>query len=340
MASKVTRRSVVKGVAAVGGAAAISPFFIGTASAQMKKMVFITPFKYLAGFMPVLNADTGGHFANAGLDAEILPGNGAAQAVQQVLSGRAAIGRASSIDIVNAVGNQGAPLISFSTVKQSSPFFVTSRKDNPIDSPKDMVGKVIGITSSGGGTENLLDMMLEKHGIPHKSVERQVVGNAAGAFSLIEAGRIACYMPSTGSVVTLRETGQPIHAWNTDREVPMPGQIYFCTTETLEKNPEMLVSFLRGVRASLAEVRNADLKPVLTRIAEKYDLIGIKNLDILAIGAKAELDTWFEEGDDNILRNVPRRWDSITNAMVSVKLAKPVKASTLYTNKLVDQANA
>ena len=67
--SRLSRRAFVAGSAAVAGGAAIaSTTGIRRARADLKKINFITPFSYLAGFAPVLNAAAGGHFERNGLD--------------------------------------------------------------------------------------------------------------------------------------------------------------------------------------------------------------------------------------------------------------------------------
>ena len=181
----------------------------------------------------------------------------------------------------------------------------------------------------------MLDMMLEKNGIPHKSVERQVVGNAPGAFDLINKGRIACYMPSTGTVLRLQGSGQPIHAWNTDEQVAMPGQIYFATTDWLAENSGAAVSFLRAVRASIEEMHKSDMGMIVDRMGKSYDIIGIKNRDFSILVGETELKT-FGRGNDS-LRNDNARWSSVIKGMISAGLSKPVDAAKLYTNKYVDQ---
>ena len=91
--------------------------------------------------------------------------------------------------------------VAIGTILQQSPFYVVSSKKNPINSPKDMVGKVIGVVARGSGSENTLDMMLASAGIKPDTVRREVAGNGVSGFGLIEQGRIAAYVPSLGTVI-------------------------------------------------------------------------------------------------------------------------------------------
>lgn len=333
-----SRRAFLVGAAAATGGLALAPSLaIRVANAQGKQINFITPFGYLIGFAPVLNAAAGGHFKEQGLEVTVLGGKGGAMAVQQTIAGRAQVGRTSSIDVVKAVGTQEAPLIAVATIMQSSVFSVVSPNSAPIRDPKDMVGKVIGVTSRGGGTENILDMMLAKHGIDPKSVQREAVGNAAGAYGLIAQGRIVAYMPSTGTVTRLREQGEDIHYWNTDQQAPMPGQIYMMHKDQLAKDPDTAVKFLRAVRKSVDEIMSTDARRIVDRLAESFEIIGIKDRAFTGIALKDEMKLVFTEGPENVLRNVPSRWESVTDLMAAVGLTKAVNAADLYTNEYVDK---
>ena len=64
-----------------------------TLAQQKRTVTFITPFGYLIGYAPTLNAQAGGHFAKEGIELNVLPGKGSAVAVQQVIAGRALYGR-------------------------------------------------------------------------------------------------------------------------------------------------------------------------------------------------------------------------------------------------------
>ncbi len=46
--------------------------------------------------------------------------------------------------------------------------------------------------------------------------------------------------------VVLRLQNEPIVAWSTDRYAPMPSQCYITTREIAERQPEMVVRFLRA----------------------------------------------------------------------------------------------
>jgi len=335
---RLSRRAFVAGsAAAAGGAAIASTTGIRRARANLKKVNFITPFSYLAGFAPVLNAAAGGHFERNGLDVTVLGGKGSAMAVQQVLADRVQFARAATLSLVKAVGNEGAELTAIGTILQQSPFYVVSAKSAPINSAKDMPGKVIGVVARGSGTENVLDMILATAGVKMDAVQREVAGNGVSGYGLIQQDRIAAFIPSLGTVVRLREAGEDIVAWNTDKFVAMPGQIYLTSNAQIKNDPESCVQFLRGIKESTAELKSGDPGKLLDRMAGKFDILGIKDRDFTLKAMVAEWDLWTSESSPNLLQNDPKRWQGMIDAMHGAGLTELTDAKGLYTNAFYDK---
>jgi ABC-type nitrate/sulfonate/bicarbonate transport system substrate-binding protein len=308
----------------------------GRAWAATKDITFVTPFGFLIGFAPVMYAVSGGFFKKEGLNVTIQGGKGSAVAVQQVLSGQAMFSRTGGVDLLRAAHGKGAPVTAIATVTQASPLFMISAAGAPINGPEDMKGKTIGVTSKGGLAENLLDMILESAGISAKTVAREAVGNAPGAFALIGEKRISAYIASMGTVVQLRQANQPIVAWNTDKYAPIPGQVYITRNEVIEKEPETVTAFLRAVNGSMNAIFAAkELTPLLEsmRIFQVRDL---QDLKVAELALRAEMDLFAADGQSNLLRNVPKRWQGALDAMAKVGLLTAGDASKYYTNKFID----
>ena len=199
----------------------------------------------------------------------------------------------------------------------------------------------MGVVSVGGGTENLLDVMLADVGIEPSSVRREVVGNGAGAYGLIKAGKIDAYIVSLGTTVRLREAGEDIHLWNTDEGVKMPGQVYATKQETIDSDPETVTNFLTAVNASVREIlTNKDSEFLLDRMLGTYDILGAKNRDFTLLAMREEEQLFLSEGEANLLRNLPARWQSITDGLVKAKIVQPVMADENYTNAFIEKVHA
>ena len=331
------RKFFINSAAMTAGAAAMSTLGARDAAAALKKAVYITPFKYLIGFAPTQNAQVGGHFARHGLDVEILGGTNAPMAIGQVLVGRADFGRGSGLDVVRVVGNEGADLISIATIFQAAPFVIISQKSAPIRDAKGFTGKTVGVPGRKGGAENSLDILLASANLKAKDVPRQAAGNGLGAWGLVQSGKLDGAVVSVSALVQIIDAGEDPHHWMTDKYVPMPGQVYWMRRERIAKDPDLPVQFLRGVRDSMEELRNGDQPALLKRMADAYPLIGKNNLPFLLKAMHEEIKLWDAEGMENNLRNMPHRWEAISNSMTAAGLAKKTDASSLYTNEYLDK---
>ena len=330
--SEILRRQFLQGATALAGST-IAP---AARAQQLRKIDFITPFGFLIGFAPVLNAQAGGHFAKQGLDVTILPGKGSAVAVQQVIAGRAIYGRGDPIAMAKAIV-QGAPITAFATIEHKSPIVVYSSPKKPVQSAKDMVGKVIGIAAKGSASDNILDMILAMNGLPLNAARREAVGNSPGGWGLIQQGRIDAHIVSIGTTTALKQSGEDIVVWNTSDAVAMPGQAYFTLRDTVKNEPKVLLDILRATKDSILEVKNSDGRMIVERIAKHWEVEGAKNIDFTAKAMRDEEVLWWQDDTSKLLKNNPTSWKSMVDAMLKAKLLTTGSPSDFYTDVIVSQ---
>ncbi len=299
--------------------------------------VMMTPFGFIADFIEMMNAITGGHMAAQGLDAKLLGGQGTAQPIQQLITGQAQMIRASGIDVMRAISTTKAPLISVGTMYQASTFHMVSLKSKPINKAEDLKDKVVGIVSVGGTTEVYLDLILAKGGLAKESVKREVTGNSPGALQMVKQGRVDCFIASIQVVVALQRMKEEVEIWSTDRYAPMPGQCYISSRDMIKAKPEVFTKALRAMRASAQEIMTQPLAPIFERAAKDYEIPNIRNINELVEVEKATADRlWLSEGRENLLRNVPKLWKSGVDALRENRIADPGEPESLYTNQFVD----
>jgi ABC-type nitrate/sulfonate/bicarbonate transport system substrate-binding protein len=301
--------------------------------------IVLTPFGFIVDFLEMMNASSGGHFAAAGLDAQVMGAGGAAAAVQQLAAGRCQFTRGAAIDIIKAMStNKDLALVSVATIFQGSTFFVISSTAKPIEKAEDFAGKRIGVVSIGGTTENFLDLMLKKVGLAKTDVAREVVGNNPGSFALIQQGRIDGFIATSNVVEVLRQQQAPVLAWSTDRYAKMPSQSYFTTQAIIDREPELVLGFVKAVKASADEMIKGPLEPILDRAAAQFDIPGIRDKPGLIRTVKGDIDLWLSEGPQNLMRNVPALWQSGRDSLAEAGLAEIPDVTKIYTNRFVDEA--
>ncbi len=335
-AGVVGRRRVLAGATALG-VGLVAP----RARAQAgRSMTYVTPLGYLVAFAPDLVGKAGGYFEREGLEVTIQGGRGSAHSLEQVLSGQALLSRTGGVDAMKAIVNGGAPVVVVATISQSSPFYVISKQTAPLRGPKEMPGKTIGVITRGGSSENLLDAMLAEAGVDPTTVKREAVGDAPGAFGLIEAGRLSAFVGAVGTLVALKGAGAPVEAFSTDVAAPIPGQVYIATRAAIAREAETIVRYLRGVKHAIdAMLADAAMDHTLDLLAN-FEIAALRDPAIAKADLAANKALWLGAGRAELLRNVPKRWQHGRDMLAKIGALSPGAATELYTNALIDRALA
>jgi NitT/TauT family transport system substrate-binding protein len=328
-----TRRAFLAGAALAASLPPLRPAHAG------EPLTVLTGLGMLPNFIEIMNTYSGGYFAKEGIEAKVLGANGTAREMQQMIAGQAEFGRVAALDQMNAIAKQNVPFVSIATICQGSTFHLVSLKEKPFRSAEELKGKTVGVVSVGGSTEMLLDLMLRKVGVARDEVKRESVGDNPGAVEFISRGRIDCFLTSLNSVVAIERAGTPIEYWSTDRYAPMPGQVYITTAEVIAKKPELVRHFLRALKASVDELLTQPVGPIFTRAAKDFDIPGLANLDAAVAVQKATAEKlWLADGKDNLLRNMPQRWQAGVETLRAAGLADLGDPAALYTNTFIDAA--
>lgn len=319
------------------GSVASAPLMPAAFAQGREKLQYLTPFGYLINFVETMYADTGGFFAKNGLDVTIVGGRGSAMAVQQVSAGNVLVSRTGGTDLIKAAVKDPS-VVSIAEIFPRDLFWFVSPEAKAIRGPKDLAGKTVGLVSNGGASENLLDMMLAKDGLPADSVKRQVTGDSPGAFELVNAGRIDGFFVTQNNVQILRADRKPIHAWSTDQFVPAPAQVYISSRKTVAERPEALARFLRGVHDTLTALQNEkDLAKIVDSMTAKYEVAGAKRPDrgvpLIESSIESYRPAWKAK-----LASDPGVWKSAYELMVRAKIVDPVANPVFHTDEIRKRA--
>ncbi|HUB94657.1 MAG TPA: ABC transporter substrate-binding protein [Stellaceae bacterium] len=317
-------------------ASAIAAPFVRTSRAA-EQVGVVLPLGFSIDFFDAMNAYSGGHYAREGIDAKVIGANTGVQMTQLVVSGRAVFGRGSPPDQVRAVAAKQPSPISIATICQGCNFRVFSLASKPVHEPKDFKGKTVGLITAASPTGIYLDVMLAQAGLGPDDVVRQVTGGTPGAFEILKQGRVDLFLSTLAVEVALKRAQAPVLVWNPDKYLPLPGQNYLAMPDTIAAKPDLVMRFLRAIKASAEEMIKGPMAPLVTRAAKDFEIPSAADLDgNVAFLETAISEMWLSEGRQNLLLNLPQRWEAGVNALHAAKLVQGVvDPAVLYTNKFI-----
>lgn len=288
-------------------------------------------------FAPELLGIAGGYFADQGLDVTLQRTRGSAPAIQQVLAGGAPLTRIEQIEGVIHIANRGVPIRNVATVIKESAIRFVSSSSTPIREPADFVGKLAGIPSEGGSTDRTLDLVLSTAGIDPASIERQVVGTAAGIFDLIERGQIHCYAVSIDVANILRRQRDNVVVFNPGEFLVSGAQFYMVSEEGLTEQRDTVRRYLEAVRAAIEFMVDDDgFDRTIEILRTQYSFATLEDTEIARASLTEYVGIWTAEGRDAIMRTVPESWQRGYDELVQAGLAEGGHdPSVWFTNELV-----
>ncbi|MET8466900.1 ABC transporter substrate-binding protein [Micromonospora zamorensis] len=271
-------------------------------------------------FVETMVAKERGFFSEYGLNLDIKGGQGTATAIQAVLGGSADLTRANGINAIIAVANEQAPFISIASVRQKSQFEVVSLPNKPIRNPAELAGRTCGIVSTGGATENLLDVMLINAGVNPKSVKRPVTGVGTAAYELARKGQVDAWICVNTDRATIQKDVGEVVFFSTDDFAPMPSDSYNTSSKMVESGSDMPVKFLAGVLKAIDYASKEENWDQVINDLRKY------NPEADAAQARAELpllvESWLAAGPDKALEMNDQTWLTGQESLIKAKLVK------------------
>jgi ABC-type nitrate/sulfonate/bicarbonate transport system substrate-binding protein len=322
------------------GAALALPFTVRsqpTIAAALTQISYITPFGHSVAYAPDYVASTSGLFEKNGLKVNIIGGTGSSTAVQQTVAGQVQIARTGGIDIVRAIAQKSAPIRAIATVSQSSTWNIISSQDAPVNKVEDLAGKTVGIVSAGGGSEDTINIVLAGANVPKESVKRQVVGNSPGAFDLVKLKRIDAFICDLSVVSNLKSINAPMVTLALDPFISIPGQAYIASPDTIDKHGDMLLGYLKAVKAAIEQIIADQSGDNTLKMMQPFDFPELREPKKALASMQAEESVWMSKGKNNILRIFPDAWKKGWDQMAGAGLVSPGDASTAYTTEFSDK---
>jgi len=279
-------------------------------------------------FTPEMYAYSSGCFERHGLDVELQPVQGTAAAIQSLLGGAALVTRASTVDVFPAM-EQGQEIRAIGTMAYRSNIRMVSVEDNPITSPADMEGAVIGMGSVGGTSEKMLDLALGAADVAKDSVTRQAVPVTAATLEVVRQGAL------DGYIVSL-DTSLAIAQQNDDAVVDPAGlidspdiQTWLTTADNLEDpaKVEQLEAYLAAIGECTQEViddgaNNFENVLKVLRDSGDWTFPALEDDDIATAALEVyTTETWVDkDGGSPLLTNNLDAWQNTYDTYVDAGL--------------------
>lgn len=218
-------------------------------------------------FAPLFLADANGHFAENGVEAELIPGGPDIGAIEAIVgSGAADVGIATDIFSVISATADGSPFVVLGTLYQENLHGFISNPDSPITSPADLAGKRLG---GSQGVQPKFEAILSAAGadptdytfVPSGFGPDLVINGDVDAQSVFITDEVLAYREATGEEPVLMK-------WN-DIGLPSYTLVLFTTQEYLDANRDALMGMLAAIQAGQAD-NAADPVAGATLAAEEY----------------------------------------------------------------------
>ena len=238
-----TRRKLLKGAAATI-AAAVSPLTISSRSrAQSGLQTVNMQLGWITGGNQLgeIVAKRLGYFEQEKINFAIQAGGPNIDGVAIVASGRYEVGQVSSSPSLMLAASQGIPVTCFAVGAQEHPYAFFSLPRAPIHTPKDMIGRKIGVQATG---QILLTALLRKNRIPEDQVQKVIIGSDMTPLMTGQVDAVTGWITNTTALKVLGPDHVTLRLW--DAGVQLYALPYYATPETIQSKPDVLARFLRA----------------------------------------------------------------------------------------------
>ncbi|MGY1631396.1 ABC transporter substrate-binding protein [Geodermatophilus sp. SYSU D01186] len=287
---------------------------------ELQEVTFlnILPLESLT-FTPELVAQSCGYFEEQGLDVTFETTQGSAPAIQTVLAGGALITRVGDMETMLAVGERDAPLVNVGQINKTGTIRFVSASSDPLESPADIEGRLMGTPSEGGTSEIILKLVAAEAGIAPDDVQTQVVGVAPGVFDLVTSGRIGGYIVSLDTSVALAAQQDDAVVYSPSDDVQSGGQVYVTSQEQADdpEKQEQLKSYLAAVKAAVQFVVEDQANGYAETIEclSEYDIPTLEDPEVGKAALDQYVESWTAAGDAEIARTVDEQWQTVYDEM-------------------------
>ena len=238
---RFSRRRLLRYGGALGAAAASSFITVRPLAADAAEVDMQLGWLASNGILGEVCAKRLGYYAEEGVELTVTPGGPGVDGVASVAAGRAEVGQLSSSPSLMLARSAGIPVKAFAAGYQKHPFTYFSLADDPIRTPKDMIGKTIATQPTA---VILLRALLALNGIAEDQVEVVKMGSDMNQLLTGQAQAVTGWMTNTNALRILGDDRVDMMLW--DAGIRLYANVYYTTDRMLAEHGDVLVRYLTG----------------------------------------------------------------------------------------------
>jgi NitT/TauT family transport system substrate-binding protein len=303
------------------------------------KMTAMMPFPLYLAYIAPVTAVSAGYMEANGVDLDLQFARSAPQAVQQLAAGNVAVVQAAPMQVIQGNLEQDAGLIIIGMTNQQMLYTLVSSSADPVDGLDELVGKTVGMATLAGNAEQTFDLALREAGIDPTEVGRQAVGNEASALALVEEGVVDAIFATREAAATMEAAGLDVTITDIDAN-PLLGTAIVTRKVLIDEMRPQFVGYLAAMKEAMGVIADPDtFTPLVPEIRKQWDLPQLDDLDTALPVIEAITGNWYAAGDDNLLVNVPERWEDGIEQFEKLGIVpEGTDPTQFYTNDLLEEA--
>lgn len=200
-----------------------------------------------AQIFPLFMAIEHGFYAEEGIEVRIEYSEGSGDAARQLAAGNVDFGIFSPAATMQTV-EAGFPLVAIYEMYYKDTFDIVVPDDSSIASMADMQGKTLGVSDLAGGEVPMVRAALSEAGLAEGSDVALVVAGEGDPTTVrsFEQGRIDAYAGAKRDILLIDAQGLPTRRITPEAMQAFPGDPIVVRAETLERDRDVLVRFVRA----------------------------------------------------------------------------------------------
>lgn len=331
----MTRRNLLRGATMLGLTVAGDQVLLPRAGAQApaalsEQLGWLANSQMAGDFVAIAK----GYFKDAGLNVTLQPGGPSIDPVQIVAGGGVPMGNVASVAVLVTARSRGLPVKAFAAALQKHPFAFMFFEKSGIRTPRDFIGKTIGIQPTA---RVLLDAVLAKYGIPQDQVKVVLIGGTTQPLVIGQVDVITGWLIDAPQVNAIKRAGGFSYFLLWDLGIRLYAFTYFTTDRVLNERKDVLARFIAAsskgwlYAADHPDEAVDDVMNATTGLDRRLELETWKNETPYMFSPLTKQAGWGAM-DPNV-------WTAISETYHGLKqIPQPVSASDVMTTEIVQMA--